>query len=87
MNFGMDFTNERKNILKKAVSDERMINYNNLLFKIGDPIMKNFGFFKRFGTLHDLLINFLNEEMRTNKGIKEQKEMLNKIEELRDLIY
>ena len=46
--------------------------------------MKNFVFFKGFGTLHDLFINFLNEEMRTNKGVKEQKEMLNKIEGLRD---
>ena len=47
MNFDMNFTNEGKNILKKAASDERMINYNNLFFKIGDPITNNFNFFKK----------------------------------------
>ena len=35
MNFDMNFTYEKENILEKAASDERMINYNNLFFKTG----------------------------------------------------
>ena len=54
MNFDMNFTNQTKNILKKVASNERMINHNNLVFKTGDPNLKNFDFLKRFGTLHDL---------------------------------
>ena len=38
-----------------------MINYNNLFFEPGDPIIKNFDFLKRFGTLYDLLLDLLNE--------------------------
>ena len=59
MNFDMNFTNGGENV------DERIINYNNLFFKTGDLIIKNFDLFKRFGTLCDLLINLLNEEIIT----------------------
>ena len=86
MNFDMNFTNEGENILKKAVNDERMINYSNLFFKTGDSIIENFDFSKRVGTLHDLLINLINEEISTYKAVKEQNEMINKIEELKDFI-
>ena len=63
-----------------------MINYNNLFFKTGNSIIENFDFSKRFGTRHDLLINLINEEISTYKAVKEQNEMINKIEELKDFI-
>ena len=47
MNFDMNFTSEPKNILKKAATDERMIHHNNLFFKTGDTIIKNFDFLKK----------------------------------------
>ena len=84
MNCDKNFTNEGKSILKKSASDARMINYNNLFFKADDPIIKDCDFFKRFGTLNDLLIHLLNEEISTNKAVKEQNEMIIKIEELKD---
>ena len=59
-----------------------MINNNKLLFSTGDPSVKNVDFLKRFCTLYDLLIDLLNEEISTLKAVKEQKEMINKIEEL-----
>ena len=34
--FDMNFTIKGKNILKKAATDEKMINYNNLCLKAGD---------------------------------------------------
>ena len=86
MYFDLNFTNEGKIILKKAVSNERMINYNNLFFKVGDAIIQNFDFLKRFGTLHDLLIDLLNEEIGTYKAVKEQNEIITKIEGLKGFI-
>ena len=86
MNFDMNFTNEGENIFKKSASDERMLNYNNLFFKTGDPTIKNFNFLKRFGALHDLLIDLINEEINTYKAVKEQNEMINKIEQLKDFM-
>ena len=83
VSFDMNFTNEGKNILKKASSDERMINYNNLFFKTGDPNIKNFDFLKRFSTLHDLLIDLLNKEININTAAKE---MIITLEEPRDFI-
>ena len=44
-----------------------MINYQNLLFKTGNPIIDNFDFFKRFGTLYDLLTDLLNRKISTIK--------------------
>ena len=83
INFDMIFSNEGENIPKNAASNERMINYNNLVFKTGDPIIKNLRFSKRFGTLHDLLIDLLNEEISTYKAVKEQNEIITKIAELK----
>ena len=57
MNFNVD---SGENILKNVSKDERMINYNHLFFKTDNPIIKNFDFLKRFGTLYDLLIDILN---------------------------
>ena len=38
-----------------------MIDYNNLVFEIDDPVIKSFDFLENVGTLYDLLINLLNE--------------------------
>ena len=86
MNFDMNFTNQTKNILKKAASNERMINHNNLVFKTGDPNLKNFDFLKRFGTLHDLYIDLLYEEITTNKAVKEQNEIRIKLKQPKNFI-
>ena len=51
----MNFTD--KGILEKHANDERMINYNFFLKKAGNPIIGNFNFLKRFGTLYTLLID------------------------------
>ena len=32
-----------------------------MLFEIDDPVIKSYNFLKHFSTLHDLLINLLNE--------------------------
>ena len=38
-------------ILKKLAKDQkRMINYQNVFFKSGNPTIDNFDFLKRFGT-------------------------------------
>ena len=63
-----------------------MINYNNLFFKTGNFTIKNYDFLKTFGTLYDLLIDLLNEEISTLTAAKEKHEMVNKIEELKDSI-
>ena len=63
-----------------------MINYNNLFFKTGNFTIKNYDFLKTFGTLYDLLIDLLNEEISTLTAAKEKHEMVHKIEELKDSI-
>ena len=40
--------------------------------------LKNLIFLKRFGTLHDLLIDLLNEKISTDKAVKEEDEMIKK---------
>ena len=45
---------------------------------------KNFDFIKRFGILYDLLINLLHEKISSLNPAKEQNEMINKIEKLKD---
>ena len=57
-----------------------MINYSNLFIKAGNPNINNFDFLKQFGTLIDLL----NEKINILRAAKEQNEMINKIEELRN---
>ena len=64
MNFDMNFTNKGKIILTKVASDERMITYQNLSFKTGNHVVKNFDFLKIFGILYNLLINLLNENIK-----------------------
>ena len=48
--------------------------------------LKTLIFLKRFSTLHDLLFDLLDEEISINKAVKEQNEMMIKIQELRDFI-
>ena len=56
--FEKNFDNKGKSILKKNAND-RMINYNNLVFKRGNLFINNFGFLKTFRTLYDLLTDLL----------------------------
>ena len=58
----MNLDNNGKDILKKLVRDERMINYNNLFFKTGNSSIGNLDFSKTFATLYDLLIDLLNKK-------------------------
>ena len=41
-----------------------IINYNNLFFKIGDSIIKNFNLLKRFCTLYELLKRVLLKQKK-----------------------
>ena len=67
-----------KDILKKLPDDEKKIDNNNLFFKTGDPIIKNFDILKRFGTLYYLLIGLLNTKISIKKEAEEQNEMIKK---------
>ena len=67
MTYDINFTKKGENILKNLVIDKKIINYQNLLFKTGNPIIDNFDFFKRFGTLYDLLTDLLNRKISTIK--------------------
>ena len=63
-----------------------MIIYNNLFFKTGNPTsIKNFDYWKRFGTLYDL-IDLLNEQISTLKAAKEHEKMKENIKELGDFV-
>ena len=85
--FEMKFSNdEGKNILKKLARDERMINYNSLFFKTGNPVINNFDFLERFGTLYDILLDLRKEKVDTDEALREQNEMITKIEELGNLV-
>ena len=50
-----------------------------MFLKTGNPIIISFDFLKRFCTLYDLLIDLLN-------AIREQNDLINKIEEVKDFI-
>ena len=82
LNYDQNFSDKGENILEKIATDERMINYNNLFFKAGDPVIKNFDVLKNFGTLHDLSTDLFNEEISTLELAKEQNEKIEKINEL-----
>ena len=55
-------------------------------FETDNPVINKFNFLKRFVTLYDLLIDLFNEIISNLKAAKEQKEMLEKIYELRNLV-
>ena len=63
-----------------------MINYNNLFFKTNNPVINNFDFLKRFGKLYNLLLDLLIEKIDTEEALREQNEMITKIEELGNLV-
>ena len=63
-----------------------MINYNNLFFKTNNPVINNFDFLKRFGKLYNLLLDLLKEKIDTDEALREQNEMITKIEELGNLV-
>ena len=44
MNFDMNFTDKGKDVFKNLAKDERMINYQDLFFKTGNPDIENFDF-------------------------------------------
>ena len=67
MTYDINFTKKGENILKNLANNKKMINYQNLLFKTGNPIIDNFDFLKRFGTLNDLLTDLLNRKISTIK--------------------
>ena len=56
-----------------------------MFFKTGDPIINHFDFLKRFD-MYDLLIDLLNEKISTLETAKEQKEMINKMDDLKDFV-
>ena len=71
MVFDMSFTNKGQDTIKKLARDEKMINYGHLIFETGNPNIKNFDFFKRFGTLYELFTDLLDEKMKQNKNKQE----------------
>ena len=64
----MSFTNKGQDTIKKLARDEKMINYGHLIFETGNPNIKNFDFFKRFGTLYELFTDLLDEKIKQNKN-------------------
>ena len=71
---------------KKLANDERMINYENLFFKTGNPAIDNFDFLKAFGTMYDSLYDLIGETVSIKKAAKKQNEMIKKIEELKSFV-
>ena len=57
-----------------------------MFFKTDNPLINKFNFLKRFVTLYDLLIDLFNKIISNLKAAKEQNEMLEKINELRNLV-
>ena len=86
VNYGeLNIDSKGGSILRKLADYERSINYKNIFFNSGSSAIDNYDFFKRFGSLYDLLIDLLNEKIRLKKTVIEQIEMTEKIEELRNL--
>ena len=86
LDYDMNINPKGEDILKKRARDERIINYNNLLFRTGNPNIGNCNFLKRFGTFYDLLINLFNEEISSKKAAIEQDVLLDKIDVLENFI-
>ena len=64
----MSFTNKGQDTIKKLARDEKIINYGHLIFETGNPNIKNFDFFKRFGTLYELFTDLLDKKIKQNKN-------------------
>ena len=86
VNYDMNINFEGKNILIELARDEKLISYNNLLFKTGDPTISNCNFLETFGALHRLLIDLLSGEISATEAPKEQDTLLDKTEELKRFI-
>ena len=84
--YDMNITAKGEDILKKLANDERMINCKNLLFKSGNSTINNHDFYKRFGTLYDLLYDLISETKTIKTAVIEQNEMITKINEVRKFV-
>ena len=82
MIYDMNISIEGKNILKKLADDERNIKYKNS----DNPAINNYYFFKRFGTLYDLLIDLLSDKISLRKVKIDQNEIITKIQKLRNFV-
>ena len=78
MTYDRNITTKRENILKKHVNYERMINYKNVVFKTGNPIINSYDFYKRCGTLYDLFYNLIRKTTNIKKAAVEQNGMIKK---------
>ena len=74
----INITAKGEDILKKLANDERMINYENLFFKIGNPSIDNYHYLKRFSSLYDFFYDLISETISIKKAAKEQNEMIKK---------
>ena len=87
LNYGeFNISSDGENILKELADDGRNINYKNLFFKSDNTTIDNYDFFKRFGTLYDLLIDLPSKKVNIKKAGLEQNEMIDKIIELRNFV-
>ena len=66
----MNISAKGEDIIKKLATDERMINYENLFFKTGNPAIDDYDFLKRFGTLYDLFYDLISETISIKKQQK-----------------
>ena len=57
-----------------------------MFFKSVNLTINNYDFLKRFGTLYDFLIDLLSEKISFKKSALEQKQMVNKILDLKDFV-
>ena len=57
-----------------------------LFFKTGNPIINNYDFYKRFGTLYDLFYDLISKTKSIKKAAKVQSQIIIKIEELRNFV-
>ena len=72
-----DFNSTRKNFLKELAKDEEKIDYNNLSLKIyNKSVVKSANFFKKIGTLYDLLIYLLDNPINTVTSTQVQGDFL-----------
>ena len=51
--YAVNITAKGEDIFKKFANDERVSNYNNSFFKIGNLIINDYDFYEKFGTLYD----------------------------------
>ena len=84
--YDMTITIKGRDVLRKVADNENGIKYGNLFFKSDIPTINNYYFLKRLGTLYDFLIDLLNKKTSLKKAVLEQKEIMNKIYELKGFV-